>query len=122
MMLLPLPARAGRLVLCLSFVALGVSGLLGTFFLFFLNQDKTGQFTRLATMQDQFTMDASHSFTYRLDEAQLSEGKLVTTKQSLPKNQADLGKKELLVKPRRASGKATLRRSSATSPWATSSS
>ena len=30
---------------------------LGTFFLFFLNQDQHGQFTRLATMQDQFTMD-----------------------------------------------------------------
>lgn len=72
---------------------------LGTFFLFFLNQDKAGQFTRLATMQDQFTMDASHSFTYRLDELKLGEGKLLTTKQSLAKNQPDLGKKELLVKP-----------------------
>ncbi len=71
---------------------------LGTFFLFFLNQDKHGGFTRLATMQDQFTMDAGHSFSYRLDEAKLAEGKLLTTKQSLPKNQPDLGKKELLVK------------------------
>jgi hypothetical protein len=72
---------------------------LGMFFLFFLNQDKAGGFTRLATMQDQFTMDASHSFTYRLDEVKLGEGKLLTTKQSIPKNQPDLGKKELLVKP-----------------------
>ena len=71
---------------------------LGTFFLFFLNQDADGKFTRLATMQDQFTMDAGHSFSYRLDEVKLSEGKLLTTKQSLPKNQPDLGKKELLVK------------------------
>src|SRR5205814_6250433 len=60
---------------------------LGTYFLFFLNQDKQGAFTRLATMQDQFTMDAGHSFFYRLDEAKLAEGKLLVTKQSLPKNQ-----------------------------------
>jgi hypothetical protein len=71
---------------------------LETFFLFFLNQDKQGGFTRLATMQDQFTMDASHSFTYRLDEAKLADGKLLVTKQSLPKNQPDLGKQELAVK------------------------
>ena len=71
---------------------------LGTFFLFFLNQDKAGGFTRLATMQDQFTMDAGHSFSYRLDEVRLGEGKLLTTKQSIPKNLPDLGKKELLVK------------------------
>lgn len=70
---------------------------LGTFFLFFLNQDAQGGFTRLATMQDQFTMDAGHSFSYRLDEVKLSEGKLLTTKQSISKNQHDLGKKELLV-------------------------
>ena len=70
---------------------------LGTFFLFFLNQDANGNFTRLATMQDQFTMDASHSFTYRLDEVKLAEDKLLTTKHSIAKKQDDLGKKELLV-------------------------
>ncbi len=70
---------------------------LGTFFLFFLNQDAQDGFTRLATMQDQFTMDAGHSFTYRLDEVKLGEGKLLTTKHSLPKKQDDLGKKELIV-------------------------
>ncbi len=70
---------------------------LGTFFLFFLNQDAHGGFTRLATMQDQFSMDAGHSFSYRLDEVRLGDGKLLTTKQSIPKNQPDLGKKELLV-------------------------
>ncbi|RBP45349.1 hypothetical protein DES53_103347 [Roseimicrobium gellanilyticum] len=70
---------------------------LGTFFLFFLNQDEDGGFTKLATMQEQFTMDASHSFTYKLDEAKLAEGKLLTTKHSIKKNQPDLGKKELLV-------------------------
>jgi hypothetical protein len=72
---------------------------LGTVFLFFLNQDAQGSFTRLATMQDQFTMDASHRFTYRLDELKLGEGRLLTTKESISKNQSDLGKKELLVKP-----------------------
>ena len=70
---------------------------MGTFFLFFLNQDSHGNFTRLATMQDQFSMDAGHSFSYRLDEVKLSEGKLLTTKHSIPKKQDDLGKKELLV-------------------------
>ncbi len=48
---------------------------LGTFFLFFLNQDSKGGFTRLATMQDQFTMDAGHGFTYRLDEVKFAEGR-----------------------------------------------
>lgn len=71
---------------------------LGTFFLFFLNQDADGKFTRLATMQDQFTMDAGHSFSYRLDELKLAEGKVLTTKQSISKKQPDLGKKELFVK------------------------
>jgi hypothetical protein len=70
---------------------------LGTFFLFFLNQDANGRFTRLATMQDQFTMDAGHSFSYRLDEVKLGEGKLLTTKHSIPKKLDDLGKKELIV-------------------------
>lgn len=69
---------------------------LGTFFLFFLNQDPQGGFTRLATMQDQFTMDASHSFTYRLDEVKLADGRLLTTKHSIAKKQDDLGKKELI--------------------------
>ncbi len=70
---------------------------LGTDFLFFLNQDANGGFTRLATMQDSFTMDAGHGFSYRLDEINAAEGKLLTTKQSPRKNQTDLGKKELLV-------------------------
>ena len=70
---------------------------LGTYFLFFLNQDAHGNFTRLATMRDQFTMDAGHSFSYRLDELKLADGKLLTTKQSLPKKQPDLGKRELVI-------------------------
>jgi hypothetical protein len=70
---------------------------LGTDFLFFLNDDGHGHFTRLATMQDQFSIDAGHSFSYRLDEARLGEGKLLATKQSIPKNQPDLGKAELHV-------------------------
>ena len=70
---------------------------LGTYFLFFLNQDGKGNFTRLATMQDRFTMDAGHGFSYRLDSLNLDDGKLLTTKQSIPKKQTDLGKQELLV-------------------------
>ena len=70
---------------------------LGTHFLFFLNQDADGGFTRLATMQDQFTMDAGHSFSYRLDEVKLAEGKLLTTQHSIAKKQDDLGKKELAI-------------------------
>ena len=68
---------------------------MGTFFLFFLNQDADGNFTQLATMQDQYTMDAGHSFTYKLDAVQ--PDKLLVTKQSLPKKQPDLGKQELPV-------------------------
>ena len=70
---------------------------LGTYFLFFLNQDENGGFTRLATMQDQYSMDASHGFSYRLDEMKLSEGKLLVTKRSIAKKLNDIEKKELHV-------------------------
>jgi hypothetical protein len=70
---------------------------LGTYFLFFLNQDAQGNFTRLATMEDQYTMDANHGFSYKLDEADLAEGKLKLTKQNLAKIQPDAGHQELLV-------------------------
>ena len=70
---------------------------IGTFFLFFLNQDAHGNFTRLATMQDQVSMDAGHSFSYRLDEVKLAERRLLTTQHSIPKKLEDIGKKELLV-------------------------
>ena len=72
---------------------------MGTDFLFFLNDDGHGNFTRLATMQDQFSIDAGHSFSYRLDEVRLDEGKLLATKRSVAKNQPDLGKAELHVTP-----------------------
>ena len=70
---------------------------MGTFFLFFLNQDSRGNFTRLATMQDQYSMDAGHSFSYRLDEVKLADGKLLTTQHSIPKKLENIGKRELLV-------------------------
>jgi hypothetical protein len=73
---------------------------LGTFFLFFLNADEHGNFTRLATMQDEFTMDMGHGFSFRVDELRLAEGKIETTKQALAKNQPDVGKKEWLVTPK----------------------
>jgi len=72
---------------------------LGTYFLFFLNADAQGNFTRLATMQDQYTMDMGHGFVYRVDEIKLGEGKIETTKQALAKNQPDLGKKEWIITP-----------------------
>lgn len=72
---------------------------LGTFFLFFLNQDANGNFTRLATMQDQFTMDNNHGFSYRLDAIKLAEGKLLTTKHKVDKSKQEGGPKELFVTP-----------------------
>ncbi len=70
---------------------------LGTYFLFFLHQDSRGNFTQLATMQDRYSMDAGHAFSYRLEEVRLGEGRLLTTKQSPAKKQPDLGPQELRV-------------------------
>ena len=70
---------------------------LGTFFLFFLNQDEQGGFTRLATMQDEYSMLANHGFTWRLEELKLADGKLRVTKQKLAENKLDEGHNELLV-------------------------
>lgn len=73
---------------------------LGTLFWFFLHQDEDGRFTRLATMQDRFTLDASHAVTYRLDEVKADEGKLLVTKHSMPGKQDDSGQEELVVDER----------------------
>jgi hypothetical protein len=70
---------------------------LGTFFLFFLNQDENGAFTRLATMQDEFTMMANHGFSYRLAEIKVGEGRLAVVKQKLGDHPEDVGRNELLV-------------------------
>jgi hypothetical protein len=70
---------------------------LGTYFLFFLNQDENGVFTRLATMQDQYTMDSGHGFSYRLDQVKLGEGKLVVTKHKVVKGEPDSAPSELIV-------------------------
>ena len=70
---------------------------LGTYFLFFLNQDEKGAFTKLATMQDQYTMDAGHGFSYRLEELKLAEGKLVVVKHKVVKGEPDSVPGELLV-------------------------
>src|SRR5262249_5337237 len=64
---------------------------------FFLYRDENGEFTRLADGLDDFTIMASHSSTYRLNEARLAEGKLFVTKQSLPKQQLDHGRADLAV-------------------------
>jgi hypothetical protein len=70
---------------------------LGTNLLFFLYQDDNGEFTRAAGVLDDYTVLASHSFTYRLDEAKPADGKLLVTKQNLSAKQSDLGKRELTV-------------------------
>jgi hypothetical protein len=53
---------------------------LGTVLQFFLTKSSRGGFTRLATMHDQFTADATASVSYRLKEVKLDEGKLLTTR------------------------------------------
>ncbi len=70
---------------------------LGADLLFFLYQDGDGKFTKVAGMLDEYSITASHFFTYRLDEVKADEAKLLVTKQNLSKNQTDLGKSELLV-------------------------
>lgn len=72
---------------------------LGTFFLFFLNQDEQGGFTRLATMQDEFTMMANHGYAYRIDDVKLADGRLKVTKVKLSENK-DENRNELLVNAR----------------------
>jgi hypothetical protein len=69
---------------------------LGTFLLFFLHQDASGAFTRVATMQDEFTMLVGHGLVYRLDQARAD--RLTVTK--LKKSDAakpEVGTNELLV-------------------------
>ena len=70
---------------------------LGTFLVFFLYQDENGAFTKVAAMRDEYSMLAGQGFTYRLDEARLTEGKLLVTKQNLGEKQTDLGRVELRV-------------------------
>ena len=70
---------------------------LGTHMLFFLYQDEKGAFTRVANLMDNFSVLAGHGFSYRLDEVDLKEGKLLVRKQNPGDNQRDLGRGELLV-------------------------
>ncbi len=70
---------------------------LGTYFLFFLNQDPHGDFTLLATMQDEYTMLANHGFAYRIDALKLGERKLEVVKQKTGDSPAEVGRSELLV-------------------------
>ncbi len=70
---------------------------LGTHLLFSLYQEETGDFTRAATLQDEFTTLARQGVTYRLDEVFSDQGRLVVTRQRLPQDQNDLGNGELHV-------------------------
>ncbi|MBA3938447.1 MAG: hypothetical protein H0X38_13385 [Planctomycetes bacterium] len=70
---------------------------LGTFFLFFLHQDAHGAFTRVATMQDEYSMLANHGFTWRIAGLRLGDGRLDVVKQKLSENKLDERHDELLV-------------------------
>jgi len=70
---------------------------LGTQLACSLYQDAQGAFTQAASMQDDFTLLAGQGHSYRLDTAQLDDGKLLVTRQNLSAGQADLGRAELLV-------------------------
>jgi hypothetical protein len=69
---------------------------LGTFFLFFVHQDEHGAFTRMANMEDEYTMLANHGFAYHLDEVKAADHKLLVTKRKVSEHDAEVGKNELL--------------------------
>ena len=73
---------------------------LGTYFLFFLYLDDQGVFSRVATMQDEYTMTAGHGFRYRLLEAKADAGKLLVARHSIAKNEPEAAPKEILVDDR----------------------
>jgi hypothetical protein len=70
----------------------------GIQYLLSLNQDPRGQFTILATMQEQYSSDMACGFSYRLDELNLNEGTLLTWQQHKEAG-PDLEKKVLHVRP-----------------------
>ncbi len=70
---------------------------LGTFFLFFLHQDAQGAFTRVATMQDEYSMLANHGFTWRVAGLRLAAGRVDVVEQKLSENKLDERHDELLV-------------------------
>ncbi len=76
---------------------------LGTYYLFFLHQDAAGAFTRVSTMEDEFTMVANHGFSYRLDEVKAAERLLLATKHTVAEG--------------KEAGKATLRWDDTTRIW-----
>ncbi len=69
---------------------------LGTFFLFFLHQDAEGKFTRVATMQDEFTMLVGHGLVYRLDAVK-PHRLMVTKLKKADAAKPEAGTNELLV-------------------------
>jgi len=70
---------------------------IGTFFLFFLNQDAQGAFSALATMQDEYTMMANHGFSYRITGLNLDSHKVLVAKQKNGEHPEDVGRNELIV-------------------------
>ena len=57
---------------------------LGTRCLFFLYQDDKDAFTRAGVVEDEYSYLASNTLTYRLETAQLDEGKLVIARHPAP--------------------------------------
>lgn len=71
----------------------------GTRFAYFLHPDRHGRPTLAATMRDQFTMDSLEGVTYRLDEVQAGENKLLTTRRGKAQPQEVLGRRTLRYTP-----------------------
>lgn len=67
----------------------------GVHFLMFLLQDEDGKFTRLVTAQDQFTMDKSHAYTYKVKEVKAD--KIIAVKHSIKKAKENIREKTFLI-------------------------
>jgi hypothetical protein len=70
---------------------------LGCEFQFSIIPDARGGVARVLTMQDQFTLDANHNVTYRLEEVKAPETRIVTTRHGDTNQPGDSGKQEWLA-------------------------
>ncbi len=76
---------------------------LGARFEFSLYQDQHGAFTQAALMADEFTQLAGAGITYRLDKTSVAgagQGQLEVVRQSVPRNELNLGNEQWLVDSR----------------------
>ncbi len=70
---------------------------LGTHLIFFLFQDENGTFSQAATIRDDYTQLAKEGLSYRLDAANLGEGKLRVTRHGEEQKQIEPVSSELKV-------------------------